>query len=147
MNYLYTSIAFFVGFMLPVQVGINAELARFINSPVLAALISFVVGSVCFGVSVLVFNTPFPVVGQLIAMPVWAWGGGIIGAAVVLGSIIAGPKIGALALVGILLVGQLIASVLIDHFGWLGFPIQKMNVVRLVGVLLLVGGFLLIRKN
>ena len=50
MNYLYTSIAFFVGFMLPVQVGINAELARFINSPVLAALISFVVGSVCFGV-------------------------------------------------------------------------------------------------
>jgi bacterial/archaeal transporter family-2 protein len=66
---------------------------------------------------------------------------------VVLGSIIAGPKIGALALVGILLAGQLIASVLIDHYGWMGFPIQKMNAVRLVGVLLLVGGFLLIRRN
>ena len=147
MNYLYTSMAFFVGFMLPIQVCINAELARFINSPVLAALISFAVGSVCLGASVLVFKIPFPAIGHVTAMPAWAWGGGLIGAAVVLGSIIAGPEIGALALVGVLLAGQLIASVLIDHYGWLGFPMQKMNAVRLVGVLLLVGGFLLIRRN
>jgi bacterial/archaeal transporter family-2 protein len=147
MNYFYTSMAFFVGFMLPVQVGINAELARFINSPVLAALISFAVGAVLLGASVLIFKIPFPAFSHVTAMPAWAWGGGLIGAAVVLGSIIAGPKIGALALVGILLAGQLIASVLIDHYGWLGFPIQKMNVVRLIGVLLLVGGFLLIRRN
>ncbi len=147
MNYFYTSMAFFVGFMLPIQVGINAELARFINSPVLAALISFVVGAAFLGASVLLFKIPFPAFSHVTSMPTWAWGGGLIGAAVVLGSIIAGPKIGALALVGILLVGQLIASVLIDHFGWLGFPIQKMNAIRLVGVLLLVGGFFLIRKN
>lgn len=147
MNYLYTSMAFFVGFMLPVQVGINAELARYINSPVLAALISFAVGAAILGASVLLFKIPLPAFSHVTAMPSWAWGGGVIGAAVVLGSIIAGPKIGALALVGILLVGQLIASVLIDHFGWLGFPIQKMNAVRLVGALLLVGGFFLIRKN
>ena len=133
--------------MLPVQVGINVELARFINSPVLATLISFAVGAVFLGASVLVFKVPFPAIGHVTAMPAWAWGGGLIGAAVVLGSIIAGPEIGALALVGILLAGQLIASVLIDHYGWLGFPIQKMNSVRLVGVLLLVGGFLLIRRN
>ena len=74
-------------------------------------------------------------------------GGGLIGAAVVLGSIIAGPKIGALALVGLLLIGQLIASVLMDHFGWFSFPIQKMSEARLLGILLLVGGFLLVRKN
>ena len=147
MNYLYTSMAFFVGSMLPVQVCINAELARFINNPVLAALISFAVGAVVLGASVLLFKIPFPAFSHVTAMPAWAWGGGLIGAAVVLGSIIAGPKIGALALVGILLAGQLIASVLIDHFGWMGFPIQKMNAVRLVGVLLLVGGFLLIRRN
>jgi len=74
-------------------------------------------------------------------------GGGLIGAAVVLGSIIAGPKIGALALVGLLLTGQLIASASMDHFGWFSFPIQKMSEARLLGILLLVGGFLLVRKN
>jgi bacterial/archaeal transporter family-2 protein len=67
--------------------------------------------------------------------------GGLIVAAVVLGPINAVHKIRALALVGILLAGQLITSVLIDHFGWMGFPIQKMNAVRLVKIFLLVGGF------
>jgi bacterial/archaeal transporter family-2 protein len=65
MNYLYTSRELFVGFMLPVQVGINAELARFINSPVYAALISFVVGSVCLGASLLLFK----MMGHMTAMP------------------------------------------------------------------------------
>jgi len=147
MNYLYMSLAFFVGFLLPVQVGINAELARFINSPLLAALVSFVVGAFCLLASAILLQVPFPAFGKFAVMPAWAWGGGLIGAAVVLGSILAGPKIGALALVGLLLTGQLVASVLMDHFGWFGFPIQKMSEARLLGILLLVGGFLLIRKH
>jgi bacterial/archaeal transporter family-2 protein len=147
MSYFYISLAFFVGLLLPIQVGINAELARFINSPVLAALVSFFVGGLCLLVSVVLLKVPFPSMGNFSSVPVWSWGGGLIGAAVVLGSIIAGPKIGALALVGLLLAGQLIASVLMDHFGWFGFPVQKLSGIRLAGILLLVGGFLLIRKN
>jgi transporter family-2 protein len=148
MNYLYTSLAFFVGFLLPVQVGINAELARFISSPLLAALVSFIVGTLCLLASVMLFSkVPLPTFGIVAAMPVWVWGGGLIGAAVVLGSIVAGPKIGALALVGLLLAGQLIASVLMDHFGWFGFPVQKISEARLFGIVLLAGGFFLIQKN
>jgi bacterial/archaeal transporter family-2 protein len=71
----------------------------------------------------------------------------MIGAAVVLGSILAGPKIGALALVSLLLAGQLVVSILIDHYGLLGFPIQKINIQRFLGILLLVGGFFFVRKN
>ena len=147
MNYLYTFLALFVGFLLPVQVGINAELARFVNSPLLAALVTFVVGALCLLASVVLLKVPLPAIGKFVAMPVWVWGGGLIGAAVVLGSILAGPKIGMLALVGLLLAGQLIASVLMDHFGWFGFPIQKMSEARWLGILLLMGGFFLIRKN
>jgi bacterial/archaeal transporter family-2 protein len=147
MNYILTSLAFFVGVLLPVQVGVNAELARYINSPVLAALVSFLVGGMCLIVGAVVFKSPLPTLNQVTSLPTWLWGGGMIGAAVVLGSIIAGPKIGALALVSLLLAGQLVASIVIDHYGWLGFPIQKMNIQRLLGVLLLVGGFLLVRKN
>jgi bacterial/archaeal transporter family-2 protein len=69
MSYLYTSIVFFVGFMLPAQVCINAKLARFINSPLHAALISFGVGSVCFEASVLIFKIPFPMITSVTAMP------------------------------------------------------------------------------
>jgi bacterial/archaeal transporter family-2 protein len=147
MNYILTTLAFFVGGLIPIQVGVNAELAKYINSPVLAALVSFLVGGMCLIVGAVVFKTPLPTLNQVTSLPIWLWGGGMIGAAVVLGSILAGPKIGALALVSLLLAGQLVASILIDHYGWLGFPIQKMNVQRLLGVLLLVGGFLLVRKN
>ena len=147
MNFTLTVLAFFVGVLLPVQVGINAELARYINSPVLAALISFLVGSICLLFSAAVLETPFPNLVDVISLPSWLWTGGLIGALVVLGSILAGPKIGALALVSLLLAGQLIGSIMIDHYGWLGFSFHKMNFQRLLGVILLVGGFLLIQKS
>jgi len=147
MNYTLTTLAFFVGVLLPVQVGVNAELARHINSPVLAALVSFLVGGMCLILGAIIFKAPLPTWNHVISLPNWLWGGGLIGALVVLGSIIAGPKIGALALVSLLLAGQLVGSIVIDHYGWLGFAIQKMDFQRLLGVMLLVGGFLLIRKN
>jgi bacterial/archaeal transporter family-2 protein len=147
MNYILTTLAFFVGGLLPIQVGINAELAKYINSPILAALVSFLVGGVCLILGTLMFKVPLPTLNQVTSLPTWLWGGGMIGAAVVLGSILAGPKIGALALVSLLLAGQLVVSILIDHYGWLGFPIQKINIQRFLGVLLLVGGFILVQKT
>ena len=147
MNFTLTVLAFFVGVLLPVQVGVNSELARHIHSPVLAALISFLVGSICLVFSAAILKTPFPTWSNVTSLPSWLWAGGLIGALVVLGSILAGPKIGALALVSLLLAGQLIASIIIDHYGWLGFSFHKMNFQRLLGVILLVGGFLLIHKN
>jgi len=74
MNYLYTSLAFFVGFLLPVQVGINAELARFVNSQLLAALVSFIVGALCLLASVVLLKVPFPAFGKFAVMLVWVWG-------------------------------------------------------------------------
>ena len=147
MNFTLSVIAFFIGILLPVQVGVNVELARHIHSPVFAALISFLVGSICLIFSAVVMKTPFPTWVNVISMPSWLWTGGLIGALVVLGSILAGPKIGALSLVSLLLAGQLIASIIIDHYGWLGFSFHKMNFQSLLGVILLVGGFLLIHKN
>ena len=145
MNYTLTILAFFIGILLPVQVGINAELARHVHSPVLAALISFLVGSICLIFIVAVLKIPLPAFSNFISLPSFLWTGGLIGALVVLGSILAGPRIGALALVSLLLAGQLFASIIIDHYGWLGFSIHKMDFQRLLGVMLLVGGYLLIR--
>ena len=116
MNYILTTLAFFIGVLLPVQVGVNAELARHINSSVLAALVSFLVGGMCLILGAAVFKAPLPTFAQVVSLPAWLWGGGLIGALVVLGSIVAGPKIGALALVSLLLAGQLVASILIDHY-------------------------------
>jgi len=146
MNLFFTILAFLIGILLPIQVGVNVELARYLNSPILAAFISFLVGAFCLILIAFVFKSPFPTWGQIMEVPSWTLAGGLIGASVVFASIVAGPNIGALALVSLLLAGQLIGSVLIDHYGWLGFTVQKMDFQRSLGIILLVGGFLLIRK-
>ncbi|MBM14499.1 MAG: hypothetical protein CMH75_00160 [Nitrospina sp.] len=146
MNLFFTFLAFLIGILLPIQVGVNVELARYINSPILAAFVSFLVGAFCLIVIAFVVKSPFPTLGQIMSVPSWTFTGGLIGASVVFASIVAGPNIGALALVSLLLAGQLLGSVLIDHYGWLGFDVQKMDFQRLFGIVLLVGGFLLIRK-
>ena len=146
MNIFFSTFAFLIGILLPIQVGINLELARYINSPVLAAFISFLVGGFCLLIGAFAVKAPFPTWNQVVSLPCWTWTGGLIGATVVFGSIVAGPKIGALVLVSLLLAGQLVASILIDHYGWLGFSVQKIDFQRLLGVVLLAGGFLLIRK-
>ena len=48
-----------------------------------------------------------------------------------------------LAAAGIL--GQLGTSLLIDHYGWFGVPVQRLSAVRLIGVVLLTAGVVLIR--
>ena len=59
-------------------------------------------------------------------------------------TIIAGPRLGAAALLALVVLGQLATSLLVDHFGWLGFPQHPLTPLRLLGALLLFGGMLLI---
>ncbi|CAB1077032.1 hypothetical protein D1AOALGA4SA_4830 [Olavius algarvensis Delta 1 endosymbiont] len=37
------------------------------------------------------------------------------------------------------------ASLFLDHFGWLGYQVQPINGLRMLGVALLLGGVVLIR--
>ena len=57
------------------------------------------------------------------------------------------PRLGATSMLAWILAGQMLASLVLDHFGWLGFPVHPINWGRIVGVLMLVGGILLIRNS
>ncbi|MGE3673064.1 MAG: DMT family transporter [Polyangiaceae bacterium] len=43
--------------------------------------------------------------------------------------------------------GQLVASVVIDHYGFLGYGVRPISFARIAGVLLLAGGVLLIQRG
>ena len=139
-------LALVIGLLLPVQVGINVELARRVASPVTAGLISFAVGT-----AVLIFcgwamRISMPSWNTVAAFPAWLWLGGLIGALAVFGGIVAGPRIGLLALVALVLAGQLIASLFLDYYGWLGFPVQELSWGRVTGSALLFASVVLIHK-
>jgi transporter family-2 protein len=135
-----------VGIGLVLQVGMNSTLRSILGSPILAALISFVVGSVGLAGFLLVMRTPLPERAQLASVPAWAWLGGILGAFYVASSVIVGPRLGAATLLALVVLGQLGTSLIVDHFGWLGFAHHPLTLVRLAGAALLFGGVLLITR-
>jgi bacterial/archaeal transporter family-2 protein len=56
------------------------------------------------------------------------------------------PQIGAATFIALVITGQMLASITFDHFGWLGLTQRPVDPARLIGVALLIGGVLLIRR-
>jgi len=138
-------LALAAGFCLPVQAGINAQLNLWTRSPVLAAAISFVVGTLALFGFALATRIPFPAPVQFATAPWWVWIGGFFGAYFVFSTVILAPRIGATAMLALILAGQMLASLVLDHFGWLGYPVQPISLLRLLGVLLIGAGVYLVR--
>ncbi len=141
----YYLFAIAAGAMLPIQFGINAQLATWVGGSLRAALVSFVVGAAGLLIAVLLAARGWP--DRAGDGPWWIWIGGLLGAFYVLGSIVTAPKLGAATLVALILAGQAIASLLVDHYGWVGFEEQPITALRVVGVLLLAGGVALVRLS
>ena len=141
----YLVFALLAGAMLPIQFGINAQLAHWVGGPVRAAFVSFVVGALALLIAMLLTARGWP--DRAGDAPWWVWTGGLLGAFYVLGSIVTAPKLGAATLVAMILAGQAIASLLVDHFGWVGFEEQPITLLRIFGVLLLAGGVALVRLS
>jgi transporter family-2 protein len=57
-----------------------------------------------------------------------------------------GPRLGAATLLALVVLGQLGTSLVVDHFGWLGFAHHPLTLMRLCGAVLLFGGVLLITR-
>jgi len=142
----YYALAFGAGLVLVLQVGMNATLRGVLDSPLAAALISFLVGTAALALYMLVTRTPWPARAQLAAVPAWAWYGGALGAFYVATSVIVGPRLGAATLLALVVLGQLLTSLLVDHFGWVGFPQHPLSLTRLTGAALLFAGVLLITR-
>ncbi len=71
--------------------------------------------------------------------------GGVCGFTVILSLALAFPKLGAAVAIALVVLGQGAAAIAIDHFGWLGMPVQPITAVRVAGLLLVGGGIALIR--
>jgi len=143
----YHVLAAIAGILLPLQIAFNNRLTSFSGNPLLASLISFSVGTVVLLVYSISNFTMLQRSVQYVAQAPWyAWLGGVVGAFYVVSTVVASPKIGIAMFLALVIGGQLIMSMLIDHFGWLGMPEKQINLWRLAGLILIVAGVMLIKK-
>ena len=139
-------LAVLVGLILPVQAGVNAQLRLTVGHPLMAAFISFAVGTLALGVILVMARVPLPS-GRTVAMgPAWHWIGGMLGAAYIVAAVVLAPRLGAATLIASVVMGQMLASLVLDHFGWVGFAQQPVTPARLAGAILVAAGVALIRR-
>jgi len=139
-------VAALVGAGLTVQVGMNATVRLAIGSPVMAAIVNFVIGLAALVVVALASGARWAP-GSTAAIPAWAWFGGLLGAVYVASTTVLGPRLGAAALLALTLAGQMLAALVVDHYGVVGFPQSPVTPARLLGAALLVAGVLLIMRR
>ncbi len=147
MNYFYLALTIFVGLALPFQVAMNGQMREALGHPLWGALTNFAVGMVALALMAAAMRVPLPTGAMLAKAPAWAWWGGIIGQLYIMSAILAGPKLGSATFFAIIIAGQLLTSLILDHFGVLGFPHNPMNFWRVAGVIMLIIGAILVVKN
>jgi transporter family-2 protein len=72
--------------------------------------------------------------------------GAVLGVAILAALIFLIPRLGATSTLTALVVGQLFLALIIDHFGLFSFPRFEINLMRAIGIILLVAGSLLTKR-
>jgi transporter family-2 protein len=140
------ALVFAGGALIAIQAPTNAILARVGGSPVLAALISFAVGTLAL-LAVWLASGTRPGAEPFARLPYYAWFGGLYGAFFVAVAAFAAPRIGVGPLITTGIAGQIVGALVLDHFGVLGLPRDPVTLTKLFGAALVLAGVVLVQRG
>jgi transporter family-2 protein len=129
-----------------VQAGANAQLRKALEQPLLAALCVY-----SSALLALLLALPFTrlagfAVSKAAVVPWWAWLGGLLSIMSTMAGLMLADKMGSMFFTATTVTCSMICSVVLDHFGWVGFEVHHVNPWRLVGCALLLAGLFLVSK-
>ena len=122
----------------------NGALRHALTNPWLASTVSFLPIVAFLIVLFLCAPQPLPTVEGVMGMPWWAPLGGLVGALAVVSGLLFVDKVGAGAFAGLTISANILMSLVIDQYGMFGVEQHALNVWRIVGAVLMVGGIALI---
>lgn len=132
------------GALVSVQAPINAALGRGVGSAIGAATISFGVGFILLLTITLVLGDG-PSLLRVGAVPAWLLIGGTMGAVFVFASLWAVPILGVLTMSTLVILGQMVAAIVLDHYGAFGLTQMSISPTRLLAAGLVAAGVILSR--
>jgi transporter family-2 protein len=113
----------------------------------LAAFTSFAIGTVALLLYLAAIRPALPPARELPRAPWWIWLGGIVGAGYVASSAAFGSRLGAASWLGLIVTGQVLTSIVLDHYGLVGFEPHPVTPARIAGALLLLIGVLIVLRT
>lgn len=135
--------ALLAGAFVSIQAGANSSLGRALGHPLWAAVVSLLVSTTVLLIIVAFMRIPLPMVRVLSNAPWWLWIGGIAGILYLASAVFLPSRIGTSSFILWVIAGQMMASLLIDHFGLLGMQPRPITLLRLTGVLLVIIGIVI----
>lgn len=147
MKILFYLLPVFAGVAITIQSGINSQLRSAIQHPLLAAFISFVVGTIALAILLIFSKEVLPSMAEYPKIDWYKYTGGLLGAFVVTVTLISVAQIGAGNMFVLIVAGQLITAVLMDHFGVLGMKPNPVSIQKIFGICLLIAGAWLVNKK
>lgn len=143
---LLASVAIFAGILVPFQAGSNAMLGRGLGHPLWATVASLVVSLMLILPVIFAMRIAVPKFTEALEVPLWAWLGGLAGVIFITAALMLTPRLGTTGFVACVIAGQMVAALIIDHYGLLGLTIREANPGRLVGVLAIFAGVIIIQR-
>lgn len=141
----YALLAIAAGACFVVQGVANSRLSIGLDSAHWAAFFSYLGGTIVMLAVIAATRTTWPA-GAVARPPLLAWTGGLWGAIYVVAIILLMPRLGAATVIALLVAGQMLAALVFDNFATFGLPQHPLDLSRVLGAVLLVGGVVLIRN-
>ena len=116
-----------LGVVLAVHLAMNGKVGAAIDNPRVANAVFWCIGAV-----------------TAIIIGLTGWQAGALGAILVFAIAALIPQVGAATLFISLLSGQVVTAMVMSHYGWLGSPVEEINIFKVIGVALMIGGAIIV---
>ena len=146
-SWLLIPLAIFVGAVIPVQGALLSKLGPLLNHPIQATLVAYIGGTFGCVLILAISRSSYPSMGELLAIDWRLYTAGFLGVIFVSGMLYLMPVVGVANMLAAAIVGQLVASILVDHFGLLGGMRVSISPSRVFGVVLLFIGLYFIQRK
>lgn len=147
MKQLFIPMAIAAGCLLPLQGALLARLGPQLNHPIQATMVSYVGGLLACMVILALIRVSYPTTQQLMAIDGHFYIAGVLGMVFVTGMLYLMPHIGVTTMLVAAIIGQLIASLMIDHFGGFGGLKIAISPSRIIGVILMLVGLYFFQRE
>lgn len=135
------ALAFLAGIAIAVQAAVNSQLAgAMTGNTMAAAFYSFFTGMILLGVIAFFRGGLSESLSVIPSQPGWRLVGGVLGAGAIFCTVWLAPRIGLANLLVLVIAGQLLSSVAIDHFGWLGAVVRPATAIKIAGAVVVLLG-------
>ena len=141
MRFISYILALLAGAALSFEGAIYAELGKTIGQ-IETSFYNFFMGSIIMGLLWLFFGK-----GQIsytLEAPKWSLLGGVLGVVYLTSIVISVPYVGVGITMVAVIIGQLVMSMVIEHFGWLGSKKTRINKEKILAVISMIIALILI---